>query len=283
MPLAFTSVADLLGDVLDELLPLLPEPQRDALSVALLLTRHAVSRRTRGRWPPQFLASLRALAQHGPVLWRWTTCSGLILASAATLAFALRRLRSEPVGFLLTRRTPSPSPLGLDRPTTQVTVTHQAVGPLSLAALQRLLRTRLGEVLPRPALRRVHDAAGGNPFFALELARALSGRWGELRPGAPLPVPEELHVLLRERLTGLAEPTLEALLRAALLAEPVVDRLDPSVRDALDPAVRAGVIVPARRPRGLHPPAARLESRRDDRAGSRARAAWRARRAGGHP
>ena len=144
---------------------------------------------------------------------------------------------------MLTRRTPSPEPLGLDRPPAEIEVTRQPVGPLSLAALQRLLRTRLGEVLPRPALRRVHDAAGGNPFFALELARALSGRWGELRPGAPLPVPEELHMLLRDRLTGLSDATLEALLRAALLAEPVVDRLDPSVGDALDPAVRAGVIV----------------------------------------
>ena len=230
-----------------------------------------------------FLASLRALAQDGPVVVAVDDVQWLDPPSAATLAFALRRLRSEPVGFLLTRRTPSPSPLGLDRPPAQVAVTRQAVGPLSLAALQRLLRTRLGEVLPRPALRRVHDAAGGNPFFALELARALSGRWGELRPGAPLPVPEELHVLLRERLTGLSEATLDALLRSALLAEPVVDRLDPSVRDALDPAVRARRGRAPRRPRGLHPPAARLEPRRDDRAGPRARAAWRACRAGGHP
>jgi predicted ATPase len=189
MPLAFTSVADLLGDVLDDLLPALPDPQRDALSVALLLSR------PRGEPPDAravataFLASLRALAADRPVVVAVDDVQWLDPPSAATLAFALRRLRTEPVGFLLTRRTPSPSPLGLDRPPAEITVTRQPVGPLSLAALQRLLRTRLGEVLPRPALRRVHDAAGGNPFFALELARALSGRWGELRPGAPLPVP----------------------------------------------------------------------------------------------
>ena len=242
MPLAFTSVADLLGEVLDDLLPVLPEPQRDALSVALLLAR------PRGESPDAravataFLASLRALAQDGPLVVAVDDVQWLDRPSAATVAFALRRLRAEPVGFLFTLRTPSPLPLGLDRPPAEVAVLRQVVGPLSLAALQRLLRTRLGEVLPRPALRRVHDAAGGNPFFALELARALSGRWGELRPGAPLPVPEELHVLIRERLTGLSEATLEALLRSALLAEPVVDRL-PSGADALDPAVRAGVVV----------------------------------------
>jgi DNA-binding CsgD family transcriptional regulator len=242
MPLAFTSVADLLGELLDELLPALPEPQQDALSVALLLSR------PRGEPPDAravataVLASLRALAEDGPVVVAVDDVQWLDPPSAATLAFALRRLSTEPAGFLLTRRTPSPAPLGLDRPLAEVEVTRQAVGPLSLAALQRLLRTRLGEVLPRPALRRVHEAAHGNPFFALELARALSGRWAELRPGAPLPVPEELHALLRERLTGFSEATLDSLLHSALLAEPLVDRLGPAGRDALEPAVQAGVV-----------------------------------------
>ncbi len=242
MPLAFTSVADLLGGVLDELLPTLPDPQGDALSVALLLTRPRHDPPDARAVATAVLASLRALASERPVVVAVDDVQWLDPPSAATLAFALRRLRDEPVGFLLTRRTPSPAPLGLDRPPPGLEITRQSVGPLSLAALQRLLRTRLGEVLPRPALRRVHDAAGGNPFFALELARALSGRWGELRPGAPLPVPEELHALLRERLTGLTDATLEALLRSALLAEPALDRLSSSLREALDPAVHAGVV-----------------------------------------
>jgi DNA-binding CsgD family transcriptional regulator len=242
MPLAFTSIADLLCDVLDELLPALPEPQRDALSVALLLTPPRRGTPDSRAVATAFLGALRALAKTGPVVVAVDDVQWLDPPSAATLAFALRRIRAEPVGFLLTRRTPSPQPLGLDRPPPQVDMTRQTVGPLSLAALQRLLRMRLGEVLPRPALRRLHATAGGNPFFALELARALSGRWAELGPGQPLPVPEELHALLRERLTGLSETTLDALLHAALLTEPAVDRLAPSLRDALDPALRAGVV-----------------------------------------
>jgi DNA-binding CsgD family transcriptional regulator len=242
MPLAFTAVGDLLGDELDELLPALPEPQRDALAAALLLERPRAAVPDARAVATAFLGSLRALAESGPLVVAVDDVQWLDPPSAATLSFALRRLRSEPVGFLLTRRTPSAQPLGLDRPPPHVAVIRRPVGPLSLAALQRLLRTRLGEVLPRPALRRVHATTGGNPFFALELARALSGRWGELAPGAPLPVPEELHELLRERLAGLSDATLEALLRTALLAEPAVDRLGPSHRDALDPALRAGVV-----------------------------------------
>jgi DNA-binding CsgD family transcriptional regulator len=242
MPLAFTAVADLLGDVLDELLPALPEPQREALSVALLLSRPRRDTPDPRAVATAFLGALRVLAERGPVVVAVDDVQWLDPPSATTLAFALRRLRSEPVGFLLTRRTPSPQPLGLDRPPPQVGVTRCAVGPLSLAALQRLLRTRLGEVLPRPALRRLHATAGGNPFFALELARALSGRWGELGPGEPLPVPDELHALLRERLAGLSGTTLDALLRAALVAEPEADSLAPSLRDTLDPALRAGVV-----------------------------------------
>jgi DNA-binding NarL/FixJ family response regulator len=239
MPLAFTSIADLLGEVLDELLPELPEPQRDALSVALLLASPRRRSPDARAVATAFLGSLRALAADRPVVVAVDDVQWLDPPSAATLAFALRRLGSEPVAFLLTLRTPAPLPLGLDRPPPGVEVVREAVGPLSLAALQRLLRTRVGEVLPRPALRRLHEAAHGNPFFSLELARALAGRWGELEPGAPLPVPEELHALLRERLTGLSEATLDALLRAALLASPALDRIPA---DALEPALRAGVI-----------------------------------------
>ena len=242
MPLAFTSVADLLSEALDELLPRLPEPQRDALSVALLRATPA------GRPPDAravataFLGSLRALAEERPVVVAVDDVQWLDPPSAATLAFALRRLGDEPVGFLLTLRTPAAPPLGLDRPPARVTLARRELGPLSLAALQHLLRTRLGETLPRPALRRLHETAHGNPFLALELARALSGRWAELRPGAPLPVPGELHALLRDRLAGLSDVTLDSLARVALLDHPSLDRLPAPARSALAPALDAGVV-----------------------------------------
>jgi DNA-binding CsgD family transcriptional regulator len=240
MPLAFASLADLLDDVRDELLPALPPPQRDALAVALMLAPPQGELPDARAIATAFLGGLRALAEEAPVVVAVDDAQWLDPPSAAALAFAVRRLRSAPVGFLLTLRTPSPLPLGLARSPPELAVERRVVGPMSLAALQRLLRTRLGEVLPRPALRRVHDAAGGNPFFALELARALSGRWRELGPGAPLPVPETLGVLLRERLAGLSPSTLELLLRAALRSDLSVSRLGD--REALQPAIEAGVV-----------------------------------------
>ena len=72
-----------------------------------------------------------------------------------------------------------------------------------MGALHRLLRDRLGTTLARPALRRVHEASGGNPFYALELVRALESSGGWIRPGHPLPVPETLEAILHERIEAL--------------------------------------------------------------------------------
>ncbi len=47
------------------------------------------------------------------------------------------------------------------------------VGPLSIGAIHTLLQRRLGRPFARPTLRRLHEISGGNPFYALELARGL--------------------------------------------------------------------------------------------------------------
>ena len=46
------------------------------------------------------------------------------------------------------------------------------VGPLDRDSLGRLLLDRLELPLPPPALLRLHRVSGGNPFLALEIARA---------------------------------------------------------------------------------------------------------------
>ena len=74
--LSFAGLSELLGDVLGAALDSLRPPRRRALEVALLLTEP-------GQTPPDPLAIglavhdlLEALAQQGPLLSRWTTCSG---------------------------------------------------------------------------------------------------------------------------------------------------------------------------------------------------------------
>ena len=54
-----------------------------------------------------------------------------------------------------------------------------------------MLQRRLGRVFARPTLLRLHETSGGNPFYALELARALGP---DVDPTQPLAVPESLEV-----------------------------------------------------------------------------------------
>ena len=99
---------------------------------------------------------------------------------------------------------------------------------------------------PRPVLGRLHKTSGGNPFYALELARALERRGGSADLGSELPVPRSLRALVEERLAALPEETRKLLVHAAALAQPSVALLEAALdRDAeahLGPAVEAQVV-----------------------------------------
>jgi predicted ATPase len=115
------------------------------------------------------------------------------------------------------------------------------VVPLSAGALHRLLRDRLGRPLARQTLLRIHERSGGNPFFALELARIVGE---DADPAQPLPVPETLEELVRGRISGLPAPTREALALAAALgpsSQSLLERAGAHA-DALGPAFDANVV-----------------------------------------
>jgi hypothetical protein len=84
------------------------------------------------------------------------------------------------VGVLLARRIGRgvPSSGAIEQAIDAERATRVHVGPLSAGAIQRLLQTRIGHGFPRPTLLRLHEASGGNPFFALELARAVEADAG---------------------------------------------------------------------------------------------------------
>jgi DNA-binding CsgD family transcriptional regulator len=245
--LSFAGVADLMRDVVEEVLPELPAPQRDALAVALLLERPEGAPPEPRAVAAALVSALRVLARVRGVVVAVDDIQWLDTPSVAALAFSLRRLRSEAVGFLLAqRRGTAADLLDLDRPPGSERVERVAVGPLSLAALQHLLRVRLAVNLPRPMLRRVHDTSRGNPLFALELARALTEAGRGFAAGEQLPVPEDVRALVRGRLAALPSTTQAALLIAALLPRPDVSRLQAvlgaGVRVALAPAQDADVM-----------------------------------------
>jgi DNA-binding CsgD family transcriptional regulator len=238
---AYSAVGDLLEHVLGETLAELPGPQRGALEVALL-------RRESAGPPPEqhtlgvaLLGVLRALAESQPVLLAVDDVQWLDPSSAAMLEFAARRLREERVALLLARRQGSrPASDRLELALPEERRLTLAAGPLSMGALHRLLRDRLDVTLARPALRRVHEASGGNPFYALELVRALRSSGGRIRPGHPLPVPPTLEAILGERIEALPPSVREVLVEAAALRRPTESMLRNW--PALEQAVDAGLI-----------------------------------------
>ena len=219
--LSFAALADLLGPVLADALA---EPPPTAAARA---RGRAVARGRRGSAAGSPRGRVRvpwrdqALARDRPVVVAVDDVQWLDGPSAFMVEFALRRLRDEPVVFLLTLRTSDePAPPGLERALPQDGLRRRSIGPLSLGALHRVLRDRLGQVLSRPELRRIHELSDGNPFFALELARALDRGSIRLEPGEPLPA--TLGALVQERLAVLPADTRAALLVASALSQPTL-------------------------------------------------------------
>lgn len=235
--LAFAGLADLLADVPDELFATLPEPQRVGLDAALLRAASArpPERRVVGAG---FLTLLRALAGLSEVVCAIDDLQWLDASSAAVVEFALRRLGDEPVrGILSVRSTElarAPVP-ALER---DLQVEHVELGPLSVAALHRVLAQQLGRTSPRPTLVRIARAAGGNPLYAIEIARELDRR-GEHDISGGMPVPAGLDALVRARVHALPPGTRDTLLRAAVLARPDTETIDPV---ELAPAEEAGLV-----------------------------------------
>ena len=240
---AHVGLGDLFDDVLDELLPMLALPRRRALEAALLrddVARDRVDRRTLA---VAVRSVLQLLSEHGPIVVAVDDVQWLDPSSSSALAFALRRLDASPVLLLLARRIANSSqPSQLEQAVGPERVTQLPVGPLSAGALHRFLRDRLDRPFARQTLLRIHERSGGNPFFALELARAIDA---DRDPFQPLAVPQTLEELVRGRLSRLAVPAREALAFAAALGAPSESLLERAgvAPDALGAAADAGVVV----------------------------------------
>jgi DNA-binding NarL/FixJ family response regulator len=257
--LAYTTLGDLLDPVLDAALEDLPDPQRDALQVALLRTEPGVSHPDARAVGLGLMSALRSVADHDALVVAVDDIGWADADSTRALAFALRRLTGTTVAlFATTREEEGPAELvSQDLPSDRVR--RLRIGTLTDRHITRLLRDRLAHPLPPSIVRRVVDAAGGNPFAALEIGRSL----GELdrlpAAGEPLPVPADIADLLRTRLRALDPSTLEVLAIVAardgssrsLVEEAVGDR--EAARDGLARAETEGILVVDRDVRFAHP------------------------------
>jgi DNA-binding CsgD family transcriptional regulator len=247
--LAFASLTDLLRPVGEEVLGKLPEPQRLALDVALL--------RANPRGPPverraiatALLSVLTILTHASPLVVAVDDAQWLDRASHSAFSFALRRLTPErALGLLVSVRVGTghqTDVLGLAQ-LKAARLDRVRLGPLNLRALHRVIGAELGLALPRPTMERIAQETGGNPLFALELARSLADGRERPGPGSRLPVPSGLSELLRARVAKLPPSARQALLVSALVSHPtttLVERaLGPSAEEALHQAWHGGLI-----------------------------------------
>jgi DNA-binding CsgD family transcriptional regulator len=237
--LAFAGLTDAFGEVLDGDSTTLPEPQRSALLGAV---RRAGTDVDRLALSMGVLNLLRGLARGGPVALFVDDAQWLDEPSARAFSFALRRLAAKPVVVIASRREGESVPPAFGEAVRAIGLSRLPIRALSLGAIARIVRAQLSLSFSRPVLLRIYDAAGGNPFFALELARAAAEA---AERGDVLAIPESLRELVRNRLAALPDETRAALLIVAALGQPqssVVAAAVEDWEDAVAPAIDAGVL-----------------------------------------
>jgi DNA-binding NarL/FixJ family response regulator/RecA/RadA recombinase len=231
--LSFAGLSDLLSHLSPDAFEALPPPQRDALDVALLRvpSGRAPERRLVGT---ALLSVLQVLAAETEVVVAIDDLQWLDPPSARAVEFALRRLANEPVRAILATRSHEAEPV-LESIARERHLERLELGPLSTAALHRIIAEALGRTFPRPTLVRIAQVSDGNPLYALEIARLLDR--SEERDPANLPVPESLNSLVAQRVRSLPTRTRDALLRAASLARPDLRLIDARALAAAEDAM----------------------------------------------
>jgi DNA-binding CsgD family transcriptional regulator len=240
--MSYATLGDLLGPLASELAAELPEPQRHALDVALLRAAPGAALLEPRAVGAATLAAIRIAARRAPLAVAVDDIQWVDPASADALRFALRRLDDEPVVLLATRRVESEGER-LDTGFGEDRLVRIPVGPLDADALHRVLQERLDASIPRPALARLAEVSGYNPYYALELARAAIRQAGSESLTADLPPPESIYAVLQDRLRELPPAGAEALGTVAAMGNPTFTAAAAAVdAGALDAAFVAGVL-----------------------------------------
>ena len=274
--ISFAGLAELLGQMPEEYVAELPEPQRAAVNAVLLRGRSAGSgSRVRLARRLAWHALLERCAEASPVLILIDDAQWLDAASADVIAFAARRTAGRRIRAVVAERWPDRedeskaelSDEGTDLPgdaevesgSWRVTlprggrpprasalapapVTELAVPPLGPADLAELLDLY---GLPARTASKLHADSGGNPYLALALAGAFADRTSAV--WRPAPLPQRIHALLQDRVGALPVEVRETLLTAALATRPTVELLLRAGRVDADHDIRlaaaAGLLV----------------------------------------
>jgi DNA-binding CsgD family transcriptional regulator len=218
--LAGGGLIDLLRDVTDDEIAVLPQPQSQALLAALLRTPSEGAAPDPGIVSVALAAVLTGLAEDGPVLVAVDDAQWLDPTTAGAIGYAARRT-GEDVRFAITLRTPVevlPSPAA--ELAAQQRLRRYDVPALDASTIELIVISRCGREVPRTTIARAIETSGGNPFYAVELARM----WAAVPAGTStaLPIPQSLQDLVGARLAGLNEGSAAAVATASALSRPTV-------------------------------------------------------------
>jgi DNA-binding CsgD family transcriptional regulator len=217
--LPFLCLIDLLAPVGDELTASLAEPQRAALDAALLRSSRPAGDQDRLAVRLAVLYLLRRLAADGPVLLVVDDLQWVDAPSAEVLSFVARRVGELPLRLVAAERVAEGAQSAYHH-LCPPPVLELTMPPLPPGDLGELLRRHTGTSFLRRTVESIHGVSAGNPFFAVEIGRALLRRGTPLAPGEPLPVPSRLRSLMLDRLAGLSGSAHETLLLASAAARP---------------------------------------------------------------
>jgi hypothetical protein len=244
--LAYSSLAGLLHGVNDDVFAELPPPQRVAIDRVLLRVSADGPATDERAVTVAVLSVIERLAEDSPVLVAIDDLQWLDLPSAHIVSSVVRRLVGR-IGVLATVRTGADT----DEPGVSLElreperVSRLRVRPLSLGALHAALSARLGRSFSRPKMLQIHEVSGGNPFYALELARAMDDE----PKRASTSLPGGLAELVRARIGSLAADARNALLAAACVPDPSVELIARATNtdadrlmEVLEQAERNGII-----------------------------------------
>jgi hypothetical protein len=186
------------------------------------------------------LEALRGLAAEAPVLVAIDDLQWLDTASARTLRFALRRLDEEPVGLLGAVRTGSDleDPLAIQSTLPPGRSDSIDLGPLTVSALRGVV-VGVVEAIARPTLRRIHEVSGGNPLYAIELARTLATDEAGRRSPGDVGLPDSLQGAIAQRLDAAPAELLPLLEAVSALGSAPVGALEAVLAHADVPSLRA--------------------------------------------
>jgi DNA-binding CsgD family transcriptional regulator len=238
--MSYVGLTDMLRGLPESAFDALPPPQRHSLEVATLRTAPSevpLDERAVGTGLSTLLAHL---ADAGAVVVAVDDLQWLDRSSADVLTFATRRLTNASVGVVTCERTGESTHNLVDAVQSPLWRESLTLGGLGAAVLFHVVRDQLGITLARPALVRVAETSGGNPFAALALSRAV-GR-GDDVPGS-LRMSDLVHGLTAERMNELTEPARQALLAAASSPRATVPTFDAlGLADALDEVESNGMV-----------------------------------------